>query len=197
MPKLPIDHSESSLEALRARTRQYLLPDGRLAVGTNVLLTVLFVVEGTSAGEPKFGSSSTWTSYRIAPATWSHERIDVESSGCWTDKFAGAAGATALAPGSGPSIDNAMVAVAAQQLATATSAVRSQLFEQREEVQVAWIGGVYRSEMLLERFRLLVELEDGNRVIAPRHGPAAGALIEAYAAAGAIPELRDAPAEKD
>jgi N-acetylglucosamine kinase-like BadF-type ATPase len=85
---------------------------------------------------------------------------------------------------------------AAQQLATATSAVRSQLFEQRADIQVAHIGGVYRSEILLERFRLLVELEDGNRVIAPRFGPAAGALIEAYAAAGTIPELKDAPAEK-
>jgi N-acetylglucosamine kinase-like BadF-type ATPase len=98
---------------------------------------------------------------------------------------------------SGDAVARNILLNAAQQLATATSAVRSQLFEQREEVQVAWIGGVYRSEMLLERFRLLVELEDGNRVIAPRHGPAAGALIEAYAAAGAIPELRDAPAEKD
>jgi N-acetylglucosamine kinase-like BadF-type ATPase len=85
---------------------------------------------------------------------------------------------------------------AAQQLATATSAVRSQLFEQREAVDVAYIGGVYRSEMLLERFRLLVELEDGNHVIPPRYGPTAGALIEAYSAAGAVPELKDAPAEK-
>ena len=40
------------------------------------------------------------------------------------------------------------------------------------------------SRMLLERFRMLVELEDGNHVRAPIHGPAAGALIEAYAAAG-------------
>ena len=42
--------------------------------------------------------------------------------------------------------------------------------------------------MVLERFRMLVELEDGNRVQAPRfgghYGPAAGALIEAYRAAG-------------
>lgn len=85
---------------------------------------------------------------------------------------------------------------AAQQLATATSAVRSQLFEQRQEVPVAYIGGVYRSEILLERFRLLVELEDGNRVVEPRFGPGAGALIEAYAAAGAVPELRNLPREK-
>jgi N-acetylglucosamine kinase-like BadF-type ATPase len=85
---------------------------------------------------------------------------------------------------------------AAQQLATTTSAVRSQLFDQRAPVDVAWIGGVYRSAILLERFRLLVELEDGNRVIAPRYGPAAGALIEAYSAAGLSPVLLDVPEEK-
>jgi hypothetical protein len=33
-------------------------------------------------------------------------------------------------------------------------------------------------------------------VIPPRYGPTAGALIEAYSAAGAVPELKDAPAEK-
>lgn len=85
---------------------------------------------------------------------------------------------------------------AAQQLATATSAVRSQLFEQRERAQVAPIGGVFRSEMLLERFRMLVELEDGNATIRPRYGPAAGALIEAYATAGLDLELQNAPEEK-
>jgi N-acetylglucosamine kinase-like BadF-type ATPase len=85
---------------------------------------------------------------------------------------------------------------AAQQLATATSAVRSQLFEQRTEVHVAYIGGVYRSGMLLERFRLLVELEDGNQVIAPHYGPGAGALLEAYSAAGMLPPLSNVPAEK-
>ena len=85
---------------------------------------------------------------------------------------------------------------AAQQLATAASAVRSQLFEQREPVSVAYIGGVFRSELLLDRFRMLVQLEDGNRAIEPRYGPAAGALIEAYAAAGLTPELTNVPAEK-
>jgi hypothetical protein len=55
---------------------------------------------------------------------------------------------------------------------------------------------VYRSEILLERFRLLVELEDGNCVIAPQYGPAAGALIEAYASTDLAPVLSDVPAEK-
>ena len=85
---------------------------------------------------------------------------------------------------------------AAQQLATFTSAVRTQLFHQREPVMIAYIGGVFKSEMLLERFRLLVELEDGNQVIPPLHGPGTGALIEAYAAAGLHPQLQNVPAEK-
>ena len=73
---------------------------------------------------------------------------------------------------------------AAQQLATAVSAVRMQLFERAEPAKVAHIGGVFKSEMLRERFRMLVELEDGNTLIAPCHGPAVGALIEAYRSAG-------------
>jgi N-acetylglucosamine kinase-like BadF-type ATPase len=82
---------------------------------------------------------------------------------------------------------------AAQQLATSTSAVRSQLFEQQAEALIAYVGGVFKSELLLERFRMLVELEDGNHVIAPRYGPATGALIEAYATAGPAPELSNVP----
>jgi N-acetylglucosamine kinase-like BadF-type ATPase len=85
---------------------------------------------------------------------------------------------------------------AAQQLATSTSAVRSQLFENAEPAVVAPIGGMFRSGLLAERFRLLVELEDGNRVIEPEYGPGSGALIEAYALAGLSPNLTNAPREK-
>jgi N-acetylglucosamine kinase-like BadF-type ATPase len=73
---------------------------------------------------------------------------------------------------------------AAQSLATIAAAVREQLFAPGEIVTVSYAGGAFRSAMLLERFRLLVELADGNRVTAPRFGPAAGALIEAYRLAG-------------
>ena len=82
---------------------------------------------------------------------------------------------------------------AAQQLATSTSAVRSQLFEHREEATVSYFGGVFKSELLLERFRLLVELEDGNHVQTPQYGPATGALIEAYRLAGLSPPLSNVP----
>jgi hypothetical protein len=50
--------------------------------------------------------------------------------------------------------------------------------------------------MLLDRYRNLVELEDGNRAVPPEHNPAAGALIEAYRAAGLQPRLSGVPALK-
>ena len=73
---------------------------------------------------------------------------------------------------------------AAQQLAVLTSAVRAQLWGLGEPARVAWTGGVFRSRMLLERYRYLVELEDGNQAGPPAYEPAAGALILAYRAAG-------------
>jgi N-acetylglucosamine kinase-like BadF-type ATPase len=82
---------------------------------------------------------------------------------------------------------------AGQQLAFLAGAVRGQLFKEEEPAQVAYIGGVFRSEILRERFQMLVELNEGNRVGPPRYGPAAGALIEAYRAAGLHPELNDLP----
>jgi N-acetylglucosamine kinase-like BadF-type ATPase len=78
---------------------------------------------------------------------------------------------------------------AAQQLAVLTSSVRRQLWGPGEPARVAWVGGVFRSRMLLDRFRTLVELEDGNQTGPPRYDPAAGALIEAYRAAGQVVKL--------
>jgi len=85
---------------------------------------------------------------------------------------------------------------AAQQLAALTAAVRRQLWREGEAVTVAYIGGVFRSAILLERFRMLVELADGASCRAPVYGPAAGALLEAYAAAGLRPRLANVPEVK-
>lgn len=71
---------------------------------------------------------------------------------------------------------------AAMQLSLLAAAVREQLWPKRAEVEVAYIGGVFESERLLERFRLLVELEEGVRSVAPLRGPAEGALREAIRA---------------
>jgi N-acetylglucosamine kinase-like BadF-type ATPase len=84
----------------------------------------------------------------------------------------------------GDAVARNIIVNAAQQLATAVSAVRMQLFERGEPAKTAYVGGVFKSEMLRERFRLLVELEDGNQVIQPQYGPGVGALIEAYNGAG-------------
>jgi N-acetylglucosamine kinase-like BadF-type ATPase len=79
---------------------------------------------------------------------------------------------------------------AAQQLALLTGSVRRQLWKPGDPARIAWTGGVFRSGILLERYRYLVELEEGNRAGPPEHSPAAGALIEAYRAAGLIISLR-------
>ena len=82
---------------------------------------------------------------------------------------------------------------AAQQLATLTASVRRQLWREGDAVAVAYIGGVFRSGILLERYRLLVELEEGTRCGPPVYGPAAGALLESYRAAGLRPTLTNLP----
>lgn len=85
---------------------------------------------------------------------------------------------------------------AAQQLATFVGAVKGQLFGPEETVRVSPIGGVFKSERLRERFRMLVELSDGEFAL-PKYGPAAGALLEAYRLAGVPVELQDVPMEKE
>ena len=79
---------------------------------------------------------------------------------------------------------------AAQQLASLAASVRRQLFAGDEITTVAYIGGVFRSARLLERFRMLVEL-NGDRCAPPIFGPDAGALLEAYRAAGLHPKLSE------
>jgi len=73
---------------------------------------------------------------------------------------------------------------AAQELAQLAAAVRGQLWKPGEAVEMAYSGGVFESRMLLERFRILVEMEAGNKLAAPQYPPHLGALLEAYRAAG-------------
>jgi hypothetical protein len=73
------------------------------------------------------------------------------------------------------------------------AAVRHQLFAEGEPARVAYIGGVWRSDLLRERFRQLVELEEGNTAGPPIYGPAVGALIEAYRTAGLSVKLTSVP----
>jgi N-acetylglucosamine kinase-like BadF-type ATPase len=82
-----------------------------------------------------------------------------------------------------------ILAAAAQELAMLAGAVRSQLWKPGDPVALAYIGGVFQSRLLLERFRILVELDAATRCGAPLRGPAEGALLEAYRAAGVSVEL--------
>ena len=77
----------------------------------------------------------------------------------------------------GDAIARAIHSNAAHHQAAYVAAVYGQLFTEPEPVVVAPIGGVWKSELVRERFQYLVELTDGQKVIVPRHGPAAGALI--------------------
>jgi len=81
---------------------------------------------------------------------------------------------------------------AARYLAELTLAVRRQLFREEERVRVSHIGGMFRSPLLLETYRLLVGSER-NLIGPPAFGPAAGALIEAFQAAGIRPVLSGLP----
>ena len=80
-----------------------------------------------------------------------------------------------------------ILARAAQDLALFAASIRAQLWKPGDRVEVAYIGGVFQSRLLLERFRTLVELEDGTTCGPPLHGPAEGALLEAWRAVGLPP----------
>jgi N-acetylglucosamine kinase-like BadF-type ATPase len=82
---------------------------------------------------------------------------------------------------------------AAQNLAALCTSVRSRLWKSGEAARIAYVGGVFRSHMLTERFRMLLELEEGNRCASALHSPAAGALLEAYRSAGLSPNLSNVP----
>jgi N-acetylglucosamine kinase-like BadF-type ATPase len=87
----------------------------------------------------------------------------------------------------GDAVANEILANAGRQLAMLAASVRSQLWKPGNAVEIAYIGGVFQSRMVLERFQMLSELEEGVRCIAPKHGPAEGALIEAYRSVGMKP----------
>lgn len=96
----------------------------------------------------------------------------------------------------GDAVAREILLTGAQQLATLASAVRAQIFDEKAACRISYLGGVFRSEILLARYRMSMELEEGNRVAEPEYGPAAGALIEAYRSAGLSVQLKDVPAEK-
>ena len=74
--------------------------------------------------------------------------------------------------------------------------MRRRIFKPREEALVSYIGGAFQSRLMLDRFRKLVRSQGLNRVVPPALGPAAGALLAAYRAAGrADVRLKNLPPE--
>ena len=90
-----------------------------------------------------------------------------------------------------------LVDQSAQLLAGLTLAARGRLFKPEECARVAYIGGVFKSDRLRDRFRTLLERDGRCAVAPPIYGPAAGALLEAYRLVGLRVELSGLPeAEK-
>jgi N-acetylglucosamine kinase-like BadF-type ATPase len=73
---------------------------------------------------------------------------------------------------------------AAQSLASLAGCIRLHFQDKAEALPVAYVGGVFRSEAVLERFRLLIELTGECRCIEPEQDAAAGALLDAYREVG-------------
>ena len=100
------------------------------------------------------------------------------------------------AAGEGDPVAREILARAGQALAELAAAVRPQLFQSDEPARISYMGGVFRSPMVRERFFDLVASDPANHVEPPLYGPAAGALLEAYRAAGVACALADVPEEK-
>ncbi|MDR3719466.1 MAG: BadF/BadG/BcrA/BcrD ATPase family protein [Bryobacteraceae bacterium] len=94
----------------------------------------------------------------------------------------------------GDVVADGILTEAAQQLAGLTLAVRKKTFAEKECAPVAYIGGVFHSARLLQRFRTQLERDGLATVAAPKYGPAAGALLEAYRMAGLSLQLSGLPA---
>lgn len=87
----------------------------------------------------------------------------------------------------GDSVAAGILKQAAQQLAVIATSVRRQLFSENEPARTSWVGGVFESRILLDRFRQLMSLE--GECEPPQHGPAIGALLLAYRAAAISPSI--------
>ncbi len=89
---------------------------------------------------------------------------------------------------------------AAQELALLAGSVRRQLWNEDaaapNPVLISWAGGVFESSPLRERFQMLIALEKDAVCEPPRHGPAEGALMLAWQAAGLKTVLKRAPASE-
>ena len=80
---------------------------------------------------------------------------------------------------SGDTVAAQILMGAADSLLTIAGVVRRRLFAPSEAVNVAYVGGVFQSRTVLTAFRSGVERDPNTKIVAPLHGPAMGALLEA------------------
>jgi N-acetylglucosamine kinase-like BadF-type ATPase len=85
---------------------------------------------------------------------------------------------------------------AAEQLATLAFGVSQRLFSPDEKPALSFIGGVFESPLLLEKFRELIQRELVVEAVPPLYPPAAGALIQALQADGNESMLSNLPGIK-
>ena len=114
------------------------------------------------------------------------------TAGFPASRIAGYAALVEQAARQGDAVAREILLHASAQLAELTQVIRRLLFPSIPVVKVAPIGGTFRILPLREQFRSLLELE-GMSLIEPIHGPATGALLEAYRAAGIHPSLSNLP----
>ena len=93
----------------------------------------------------------------------------------------------------GDAIAHAILEQAGQSLASLAGSILGQLFEETHSVRIAPVGGVFRSQTVHGRFKMLIELRDGSSCVAADLEPSAGALLYAYRSAGRKVMLRNIP----
>ncbi len=96
----------------------------------------------------------------------------------------------------GDSVAHNILMSSAHTLGSLVSAVRRNLFIDHMPALVSYAGGIFKCRPILDRFRLLVAMEEGNHVEDPQFGPAAGALLEAYRVGGIECKLKNVPEEE-
>jgi len=145
-------------QALRAALREYEGWGPRTAL-TPALAELTGTVNANDALHRLY--TAEWPRVRVAELAMTVDRIASEGDPVATDILRGAA----------------------QQLAMLAASVRRQLWNE-EAIHISWIGGVFQSQILLERFRTLALLDGNTEAGPPRRSPAAGALLLAYRVAG-------------
>ena len=120
-------------------------------------------------------TNANQTLHRLYTPDWPRSRVAALAT--LVDRIAAA----------GDPVATAILNNAAHHLATLAGSVRRQLWREGDVSALSWAGGVFNSAILLERFRMLCELEGTVTASPPEHSPAVGALLIAWKAAGLNP----------